>query len=174
MGNPGSKEFAFAREGDDFIHTGDGVRLSSSLIRTMTIENENTPKPKQNDTNFSEEPTNKNNAKQTTSIAKEYQALLEAREKEIARLVEVGNMERAKNDMFYKLTVDEFAKAAQDVEQKFIKPTLKPVCEPLQSSLLNCYKNNPQKILDCSKDLQKFKDCVSYRKEALLKSGTTG
>ena len=170
MGNQGAKEFTFAREGDEFIQTGDGVKLSSSLVRSMTIENEEIER----DSTVSEVSPDKNSSLDTTKLAKEYQSLLDEREKEISRLIEKGKIdlenERAKNDMFYQLTIDEFTKAANDVEQQFIKPTLKPVCEHLQTTLLDCYKKNPKKILDCSLDVKNFQDCVAYTKEAIFKN----
>ena len=161
MGSSGTKEVELTLDGDDFIQTGDGVKLSPSLLKTMGAN--------------SEQIINKEILSQEKGkIAREYQVLLDEREKEISRLVEKGKEdlenEREKHEKLYQLTIEEFNKSADDVEQKFLKSTLKPICGKLQASLLECYKNNPKAILDCSEDLKNFRDCIDNTKDSLLKN----
>lgn len=65
-----------------------------------------------------------------------------------------------------RMTTEQLNVAAADVERKFCKQTFNPVCEELESALLQCYEANPKRILKCSDAADKFVRCVnSYQKE---------
>jgi len=59
-----------------------------------------------------------------------------------------------------KKTNEQFAQAVQEVEGKFLDYTAVPVCQDLQSALLQCYQANPHEILKCSSVVNAFSVCV--------------
>jgi len=59
-----------------------------------------------------------------------------------------------------KQTSQQFADAVQEVEAKFINYTAVPVCQDLQTKLLQCYQDNPNEILKCSNVVNAFSTCV--------------
>jgi len=75
--------------------------------------------------------------------------------------------EQDKLDNVSKTVYDEFESAANRVEKKFEPSGFQSVCSSAQSSLLDCYQNNPGKPLACSVQLDEFKDCVAKSKSKL-------
>ncbi|XP_048239146.1 MICOS complex subunit MIC19-like [Haliotis rufescens] len=77
-----------------------------------------------------------------------------------------------RNATLQKITNEQFAKAVQEVEQKFLKQTGSPVCQDLQSRVYNCYVDNPKYTLRCSADVRAFSLCVeTARQNALARKG---
>ncbi|XP_046581588.1 MICOS complex subunit MIC19-like [Haliotis rubra] len=77
-----------------------------------------------------------------------------------------------RNATLQKITNEQFAKAVQEVEQKFLKQTGSPVCQDLQSRVYNCYVDNPKYTLRCSADVRAFSLCVEKaRQNALARKG---
>ncbi|ESO90493.1 hypothetical protein LOTGIDRAFT_69719, partial [Lottia gigantea] len=66
----------------------------------------------------------------------------------------------AKNAQLQKITTEQFAKAVQEVEQKFLKQTGSPVCDDIQGKVYNCYSSKPQQTLNCWKEVGAFTSCV--------------
>ncbi|XP_041350162.1 MICOS complex subunit MIC19-like [Gigantopelta aegis] len=71
----------------------------------------------------------------------------------------------AKNDALLKTSVDQFAKAVQEVEKKFMKHSSSPVCQDLQSKVYNCYIENECKTLNCAKEVRDFTCCVEKSRQ---------
>jgi len=59
-----------------------------------------------------------------------------------------------------KNTNDHFKNAVQEVEGKFIDYTASPVCQDLQSKVLQCYQENSGEPLQCSGIVAAFTNCV--------------
>jgi len=66
------------------------------------------------------------------------------------------------------MVADEYNTALKDAESKFQKPLLQPICQHLQSALVNCYQNNSNRVLNCSEQLLHFKQCVEDAKRSLI------
>lgn len=73
-----------------------------------------------------------------------------------------------KNRELYQTTTEQFAKAVQDIESKFMKTTASPVCSDLQLRVLECYKNNPHTTLHCSEEVRSFNACVQSQKKTIM------
>ncbi|CAH1784687.1 unnamed protein product [Owenia fusiformis] len=78
------------------------------------------------------------------------------------------------NSQLYQTTTDQFAKAVQEVEQKFLKQTSSPVCQELQSEVVACYNANPKQTLLCSAQIKAFTDCVDKYRQNKLTRGNGG
>ncbi|XP_072181529.1 MICOS complex subunit mic25-like [Diadema setosum] len=75
-----------------------------------------------------------------------------------------------KSAAFYKLTADQFQKAADEVEAKFLKQRYVPICENLQNEVAKCYADNPKQTLNCAQEVKAFNTCVEQaRMNVLLK-----
>ncbi|KAK7102508.1 MICOS complex subunit MIC19-like [Littorina saxatilis] len=91
--------------------------------------------------------------------------------------IEAFYMDRLKqleqqNSELQKITNEQFVKAVQEVEQKFLKHTCAPVCQDLQKRVYECYLANPKQTLNCSVEVRAFSTCVERaRQNALLRKG---
>ncbi|KAK0052716.1 MICOS complex subunit MIC19-like isoform X2 [Biomphalaria pfeifferi] len=65
-----------------------------------------------------------------------------------------------RNAALQKLTNEEFAKAVQEVEEKFVKTTSSPICQDLQLKVIECYQANPTEVLNCASVVDAFTTCV--------------
>ncbi|KAL8621155.1 hypothetical protein ACOMHN_004826 [Nucella lapillus] len=75
-----------------------------------------------------------------------------------------------RNSELQKITNEQFVKAVQEVEQKFLKHTSTPVCQNMQSKVYECYLDNPKQTLNCSAQVRAFSTCVERaRQNALLR-----
>eukprot|EP00918_Siedleckia_nematoides_P010300 GHVU01022502.1.p1 GENE.GHVU01022502.1~~GHVU01022502.1.p1 ORF type:complete len:155 (+),score=17.72 GHVU01022502.1:112-576(+) len=74
------------------------------------------------------------------------------------------------NAELYQTTTEQFAKAVEEVEQKFLKTTASPICTELQEDVLKCYQDNQSQGLNCSSHVQAFSECVRKQREKLLTS----
>ncbi|XP_070558256.1 MICOS complex subunit MIC19-like [Ptychodera flava] len=73
-----------------------------------------------------------------------------------------------KNAELYRLTSEQFAKAAEEVESKFIHQTYRPICKDLQEEVLKCYSMNPKEMLNCTAEVRAFTSCVEETRNNLL------
>ncbi|XP_053378310.1 MICOS complex subunit MIC19-like [Mercenaria mercenaria] len=69
----------------------------------------------------------------------------------------------------HKIKAEEFARAVQEVESKFIKQSGGPVCQDLQHEVYECYQNHRKEPLNCSKQVKAFTDAVEKaRRNAIM------
>ncbi|XP_030575548.1 coiled-coil-helix-coiled-coil-helix domain containing 3a isoform X2 [Archocentrus centrarchus] len=83
---------------------------------------------------------------------------------QVARLEE-------RSSQFYKVTSENFHKAADQVNAKFRRYDVYPVCADLQEQILTCYKENVGKTLHCSNIAARYLQCVNNAKQNKLKTG---
>ena len=165
MGNTGTKETTLENTGDSFVQTGDGIKLSTTLIEKLSSTGGATLYNSAQQSDESEQ--------EAARQRQEYQAIIDAREKEISRLQEESKddveKERLKYSRFHQLTLDEVNQAAAEVKKQLKDPSLIPVCQKQEKNLLECYSNNSGKILNCASHLKELQTCVNNAKEAMLK-----
>jgi len=78
-----------------------------------------------------------------------------------------------KSSAFYKLTADQFEKAANEVEAKFMKQRYVPICENLQNEVAKCYADNPKQTLNCAQEVKAFNACIEEARMNILLKRTT-
>ncbi|XP_032339248.1 MICOS complex subunit MIC19 isoform X1 [Camelus ferus] len=66
---------------------------------------------------------------------------------------------------FYKVTTEQYQKAAEEVEAKFKRYECHPVCADLQAQILQCYRQNTQQTLSCSALASQYMRCVNQAKQ---------
>ena len=74
------------------------------------------------------------------------------------------------NRELHQTTVEQFAKAVEAVEQKFIKTTASSICGDMQSQVMQCYHDNPRETLNCSRIIREYSTCVQQQREKILKT----
>ncbi|XP_034074740.1 coiled-coil-helix-coiled-coil-helix domain containing 3a isoform X3 [Gymnodraco acuticeps] len=72
---------------------------------------------------------------------------------------------------FYKVTTENYHKAADQVNAKFRRYETYPVCADLQGQILACYKENVGKTLNCSNIATLYLQCVNNTKQNKLRTG---
>lgn len=72
-----------------------------------------------------------------------------------------------RNEVLQKQTNDHFAKAVQEVEDKFDSYTASPVCCDLQAKVMECYQANRSEPLNCSSLVAEFTQCVDRARMAV-------
>lgn len=70
-----------------------------------------------------------------------------------------------RNSEFYKVTTEEYQKAAEEVEGKFKRFETHPICTDLQAQILQCYRQNSQQTLNCSALASQYMRCVNHAKQ---------
>lgn len=83
---------------------------------------------------------------------------------QVARLEE-------RSAQFYKVTTENYHKAADQVNAKFKRYEAYPVCADLQGQILACYKENVGKTLNCSNIAALYLQCVNNAKQNKLRTG---
>ncbi|XP_068162927.1 coiled-coil-helix-coiled-coil-helix domain containing 3a isoform X2 [Antennarius striatus] len=83
---------------------------------------------------------------------------------QVARLEE-------RSAQFYKVTTENYHKAADQVNAKFKRYEMYPVCADLQGQILACYKENVGKTLNCSNIAALYLQCVNNAKQTKLRTG---
>ncbi|XP_030877456.1 MICOS complex subunit Mic19-like [Leptonychotes weddellii] len=76
-----------------------------------------------------------------------------------------------KSSEFYKVTTEQYQKAAEEVEAKFKRYEFRPVCADLQARILQCYRQNSQQTLGCSALASQYMHCVRQAKQSMLEKG---
>ncbi|KAM8740393.1 coiled-coil-helix-coiled-coil-helix domain containing 3a isoform 4-T4 [Acanthopagrus schlegelii] len=100
---------------------------------------------------------------------------LEAREADLKKQdafyrEQVARLEE-RSAQFYKVTTDNYHKAADQVNAKFKRYEIYPVCADLQGQILACYKENAGKTLNCSNIAALYLQCVNNAKQNKLRTG---
>ncbi|XP_017349139.1 coiled-coil-helix-coiled-coil-helix domain containing 3a isoform X1 [Ictalurus punctatus] len=76
-----------------------------------------------------------------------------------------------RSTQFYKATNENYHKAADDVNAKFRRYEISPVCADLQGQILKCYRENAGKTLLCSNIASLYLQCVDSAKQNKLRTG---
>ncbi|KAI5618025.1 MICOS complex subunit MIC19 isoform 1, partial [Silurus asotus] len=70
-----------------------------------------------------------------------------------------------RSTQFYKATIENHHKAADEVNAKFRRYETSPVCADLQGQILKCYRENAGKTLLCSNIASLYLQCVNSAKQ---------
>uniref|UniRef100_A0A3P8VCH4 Coiled-coil-helix-coiled-coil-helix domain containing 3a n=1 Tax=Cynoglossus semilaevis TaxID=244447 RepID=A0A3P8VCH4_CYNSE len=94
---------------------------------------------------------------------------LEAREADLKKQdafyrEQVARLEE-RSAQFFKVTTENFHKAADEVNAKYRRYEVYPVCADLQGQILTCYKENVGKTLHCSNIAALYLQCVNNAKQ---------
>ncbi|XP_022605167.1 MICOS complex subunit MIC19 isoform X1 [Seriola dumerili] len=94
---------------------------------------------------------------------------LEAREADLKKQdafyrEQVARLEE-RSAQFYKVTTENYHQAADQVNAKFKRYEMYPVCADLQGQILACYKENVGKTLHCSNIAALYLQCVNNTKQ---------
>ncbi|XP_065599875.1 MICOS complex subunit MIC19 isoform X1 [Cyrtonyx montezumae] len=118
----------------------------------------------------------------TRAILRERAATEEERQKaqRFARQLEEKERELKKHDayykeqlarleersaQFYKVTTEQYQKAANEVSARFKRYETQPVCADLQGKILQCYQQHAQETLSCSALASQYLHCVNHAKQ---------
>ncbi|VDO09045.1 unnamed protein product [Rodentolepis nana] len=66
-----------------------------------------------------------------------------------------------KNDLALKLAEDEYAKVVDRLQAKYLKYSPEACCVDAQKVVMDCYKANGERSLNCSKEVESFVRCVA-------------
>ncbi|XP_068809551.1 MICOS complex subunit MIC19 isoform X1 [Struthio camelus] len=66
---------------------------------------------------------------------------------------------------FYKVTTEQYQKAADEVAARFKRYESHPVCADLQGKILQCYQQHAQETLSCSALASQYLHCVNHAKQ---------
>ncbi|XP_051747149.1 coiled-coil-helix-coiled-coil-helix domain containing 3a isoform X5 [Ctenopharyngodon idella] len=104
-----------------------------------------------------------------------YARQLEERDKELRKQDAFYREQVAKlkerSAQFYKVTNENYHKAADEVNAKFKRYEISPVCTDLQGEILKCYRENAGKTLQCSNIASLYLQCVNNAKQDKLRTG---
>lgn len=78
---------------------------------------------------------------------------------------------KERSAQFYKVTNENYHKAAEEVNAKFKRYEISPVCTDLQGQILKCYRENAGKTLLCSNIASQYMQCVNSAKQDKLRTG---
>ncbi|XP_038009141.1 MICOS complex subunit MIC19 isoform X3 [Motacilla alba alba] len=118
----------------------------------------------------------------TRAILRERAATEEERQKaqRFARQLEEKDRELKKHDayykeqlarleersaQFYKVTTEQYQKAADEVSARFKRYESHPICGELQDKILQCYREHAQETLSCSALASQYLHCVNHAKQ---------
>ncbi|XP_056091716.1 coiled-coil-helix-coiled-coil-helix domain containing 3a isoform X5 [Rhinichthys klamathensis goyatoka] len=104
-----------------------------------------------------------------------YARQLEERDKELRKQDAFYREQVAKlkerSGQFYKVSNENYHKAADEVNAKFKRYEISPVCTDLQGQILKCYRENAGKTLLCSNIASQYLQCVNNAKQDKLRTG---
>ncbi|XP_054700439.1 MICOS complex subunit MIC19 [Grus americana] len=66
---------------------------------------------------------------------------------------------------FYKVTTEQYQKAADEVSARFKRYESHPICADLQDKILQCYRQHAQETLSCSALANQYLRCVNHAKQ---------
>ncbi|KAM6419497.1 MICOS complex subunit MIC19 isoform 1-T1 [Pluvialis apricaria] len=66
---------------------------------------------------------------------------------------------------FYKVTTEQYQKAADEVSARFKRYESHPICADLQDKILQCYRQHAQETLSCSALASQYLHCVNHAKQ---------
>ncbi|XP_015484068.1 MICOS complex subunit MIC19 isoform X1 [Parus major] len=69
---------------------------------------------------------------------------------------------------FYKVTTEQYQKAADEVSSRFKRYESHPICGELQDKILQCYREHAQETLSCSALASQYLHCVNHAKQQSL------
>uniref|UniRef100_A0A8C7K8H0 Coiled-coil-helix-coiled-coil-helix domain containing 3a n=1 Tax=Oncorhynchus kisutch TaxID=8019 RepID=A0A8C7K8H0_ONCKI len=72
---------------------------------------------------------------------------------------------------FYKMTTENYHKAADGINAKFKRFEVSPVCADLQGQILKCYQEHSGKTLLCSTIASRYLQCVNQAKQVGPRGG---
>uniref|UniRef100_A0A8C9NHI2 MICOS complex subunit MIC19 n=1 Tax=Serinus canaria TaxID=9135 RepID=A0A8C9NHI2_SERCA len=72
---------------------------------------------------------------------------------------------------FYKVTTEQYQKAADEVSARFKRYESHPICGELQDKILQCYREHAQETLSCSALASQYLRCVNHAKQRMLGRG---
>ncbi|XP_074000743.1 MICOS complex subunit MIC19 isoform X2 [Numenius arquata] len=72
---------------------------------------------------------------------------------------------------FYKVTTEQYQKAADEVSSRFKRYESHPICGDLQDKILQCYRQHAQETLSCSALASQYLHCVNHAKQSMLGRG---
>ncbi|XP_078595912.1 MICOS complex subunit mic25-a-like isoform X1 [Branchiostoma floridae x Branchiostoma japonicum] len=148
------------------------VKVSSSVVRRMRGEPEEEPSPADAPPSGSEAGRPRDGVPRETLLPHEQKAVLhEALQERDRYWQDKLHSVEEKNAQLNQLTVEQFNKAAEEVEAKFIKQHYKPVCQDLQEAVMTCYIENPKQTLNCAQQTKAFTNCVENARLHSLRSG---
>ncbi|XP_035470621.2 coiled-coil-helix-coiled-coil-helix domain containing 3a isoform X2 [Scophthalmus maximus] len=104
-----------------------------------------------------------------------YARQLEAREADLKKQdafyrEQVARLEE-RSAQFYKVTTENYHKSADQVNAKFKRYEVYPVCADIQGQILTCYKENVGKTLHCSNIAALYLQCVNNAKQNKSRTG---
>ncbi|XDV24966.1 hypothetical protein PO909_028980 [Leuciscus waleckii] len=98
---------------------------------------------------------------------------LEERDKELRKQDAFYREQVAKlkerSGQFYKVSNENYHKAADEVNAKFKRYEISPVCTDLQGQILKCYRENAGKTLLCSNIASQYLQCVNNAKQVNMR-----
>ncbi|XP_053505779.1 coiled-coil-helix-coiled-coil-helix domain containing 3a isoform X2 [Ictalurus furcatus] len=107
----------------------------------------------------------------TKLLAKQLEERDQQLRKQDAFYREQLNKLEERSTQFYKATNENYHKAADDVNAKFRRYEISPVCADLQGQILKCYRENAGKTLLCSNIASLYLQCVNSAKQNKLRTG---
>ncbi|XP_063253198.1 MICOS complex subunit MIC19 isoform X2 [Prinia subflava] len=66
---------------------------------------------------------------------------------------------------FYKVTTEQYKKAADEVSARFKRYESHPICGELQQKILQCYQEHAKETLSCSALASQYLHCVNHAKQ---------
>ncbi|XP_061323960.1 MICOS complex subunit MIC19 isoform X2 [Pezoporus flaviventris] len=72
---------------------------------------------------------------------------------------------------FYKVTTEQYQKAADEVSSRYKRYQTHPICADLQDKILQCYRQHAQETLSCSALASQYLHCVNHAKQSMLGRG---
>ncbi|KAG7320516.1 hypothetical protein KOW79_016369 [Hemibagrus wyckioides] len=107
----------------------------------------------------------------TKLLAKQLEERDQQLRKQDAFYREQLNKLEERSTQFYKVTNENYHKAADEVNAKFRRYEISPVCAELQDQILKCYRENAGKTLLCSNIASLYMQCVDSAKQNKLRTG---
>ncbi|XP_046729239.1 coiled-coil-helix-coiled-coil-helix domain containing 3a isoform X2 [Silurus meridionalis] len=107
----------------------------------------------------------------TKLLAKQLEERDQKLRKQDAFYREQLNKLEERSTQFYKATIENHHKAADEVNAKFRRYETSPVCADLQGQILKCYRENAGKTLLCSNIASLYLQCVNSAKQNKLRTG---
>ncbi|KAI8511419.1 Chchd3p [Branchiostoma belcheri] len=145
------------------------VKVSASVVKRMRGEPEDEPSSTGAPPSESEAGRSRDGIPRETLLPHEQKAVLhEAMQERDRYWQDKLQTVEEKNAQLNQLTVEQFHKAAEEVEAKFIKQHYKPVCQDLQEAVMTCYIENPKQTLNCAQQTKAFTSCVENARLSML------
>lgn len=79
--------------------------------------------------------------------------------------------EQKKNAEYQQISAENFNHAAEEVKRKFETTPmarLVPICKDVEQQMLQCYKQNPGRSLDCSDVVRSYQQCVNKARKGVV------